>query len=108
MKLGSIAKLLLTTFGRPPLNSITSAALEFKLKYYMGRWQGGYSPCFCNANKLSHHCCDNYKMHTEKRLSHFATTSSSYFAMIKLDFRRLSLGRTAKWIQWLPELLRSM
>ena len=43
-----------------------------------------------------------------KRLSHFATTSSSYFAMIKLDFRRLSLGRTAKWIQWLPELLRSM
>ena len=43
-----------------------------------------------------------------KRLSHFATTSSSYFAMIRLDFRRLSLGRTAKWIQWLPELLRSM
>ena len=42
-----------------------------------------------------------------KRLSHFATTSS-YFAMIRLDFRRLSLGRTAKWIQWLPELLRSM
>lgn len=37
-----------------------------------------------------------------------ATTSSSYFAMIRLDFRRLSLGRTAKWIQWLPELLRSM
>ena len=43
-----------------------------------------------------------------KRQSLMATTSSSYFAMIRLDFRRLSLGRTAKWIQWLPELLRSM
>lgn len=43
-----------------------------------------------------------------KEVVAFATTSSSYFAMIKLDFRRLSLGRTAKWIQWLPELLRSM
>ena len=89
-----------------PIFAPTSQELAVLL--YMGRWQGGYSPCFCNANKLCRRLRHNYKMHTEKRLSHFATTSSSYFAMIRLDFRRLSLGRTAKWIQWLPELLRSM